>query len=210
MTKSLSILVAALVLAGCARLPVSQVRAPLSRGIATKALPLGSASGIRGTSAKLANALVAAKDRNRDGQLTPDEFKGFTMSDVAINLTFKNIDTNGDGVVANAEMLGAVQSPGFVRAFQSYYNKEFAGYDGNRNEQLDRAEYDLFKATPIGQYLTASSFYDADRNGDGQLNPSEFEDLAFDTYIDFVVVPFLQQRAQQGDMLFGYQPVVFL
>jgi Ca2+-binding EF-hand superfamily protein len=158
-----------------------------------EALPLKSAAGIKAAGQRVSDAFFASNDHDGDGRLGRDEFSGFSLPDVSLTLTFEQIDANRDGFVTPDELSAVVESPLFVHAYQVVYAAEFRQYDVDRDGYMSNSEFQgVLAGGGIGQYMTPSSFFDADVDGDGALNPSEYEDLSFGTYVDFVLVPFIQ------------------
>ncbi len=108
----------------------------------------------------------ARMDRNRDGVLTPSEWRDSTA--------FRTVDRNNDGVVTLREYLNAPvvyeQPPGYNPSYgNDQYgtsrSTQFRDLDRNGNGTIERREwpYDL------------TEFDRMDRNGDGRLTPYEYD-----------------------------------
>lgn len=193
--RQIVLLLAAVALAGCGHLPTRAV-AVQGHGLRAASLPLKSANGLRNAGGRIADAFMQADDTNHNGSLEPNEFTGFTLPDIKLSRTYSDIDINHDGEVSNIELQQATEGIDVVRGYQQVYYTEFQRFDADHNDQLSKDEFaNLLTGAGIGHYLTPTSFFDADANNDGSLNPSEYEDLAFGTYVDFVLVPFIEHGA---------------
>jgi Ca2+-binding EF-hand superfamily protein len=94
-----------------------------------------------------------------------------------LDATFKQVDTNGDGVLSQAE-LAAAEAKGIqnrVAALRSRMDAEFSKLDTNHDGQLSKAEF--MAAAPQGP-TTAPNGADAlaalDKNHDGKVSLDEF------------------------------------
>ncbi|MGH9173838.1 MAG: hypothetical protein ACRD1H_05755, partial [Vicinamibacterales bacterium] len=106
-------------------------------------------------------------DRNNDGVITRDEWRGSPRS-------FEVHDWNGDGRLAGNEVrIGARQETDFEEAdhnpsraerFVSWTDAGFANLDHNRDRRITSNEW----------HYDRESFLRADRNRDGVLNRTEF------------------------------------
>jgi hypothetical protein len=92
-------------------------------------------------------------DLNRDGAVTPDEAGAVRTA------RFLRWDSDGDGVITEAEMLAATQARVARRIA-----KKFARMDRNGDGRIERAEFD-----DIG----AARFARLDKDGDGRVSREE-------------------------------------
>jgi Ca2+-binding EF-hand superfamily protein len=107
-----------------------------------------------------------AMDRNRDGRISRDEWRGSDQS-------FRRHDWNGDGVLSGDEVrIGASRQWGeeddFDQTgrpeFHNWTERGFTNLDRNRDGRIERSEW----------FYDREGFTRADRNRDGVLSRAEF------------------------------------
>ena len=121
-------------------------------------------------------------DRNGDGVITRDEWRGSAQS-------FRVHDWNGDGVLSGDEVNPSARPPSrpldraavedsLDRPFNDWTAARFANLDHNRDGYLSRDEW----------HFDAESFRRADINGDGRIARNEFlgdvDDDRTDRFVD--------------------------
>jgi hypothetical protein len=111
---------------------------------------------------------VAGADRNGDGVVTRDEWRGSEQS-------FRRHDWNDDGVLSGEELRGRASRRSTDRdqpyGSQEYVDRtpgEFARWDDDRDGRITREEWPS----------SWESFREADRNNDGVLTRDEFNRAA--------------------------------
>ncbi len=97
--------------------------------------------------------MMKRSDLNRDGMITPAE------ADAIGAVKFLQLDTNGDGVITEAEMLEAAQAK-----IARMIAKKFARLDQNGDGRIERAEFDDHGA---------ARFARLDKDADGMISEEE-------------------------------------
>ena len=123
------------------------------------------------------NLRFAAMDTNKDGRITRQEWRGSDIS-------FRQHDWNGDGVLAGDEVKPGARRPGSGQApgefdvpdreydFDTWTVEGFIALDHNKDGQITQDEW----------HFARDTFRRADHNNDGRLSRLEF--LGTDTSVD--------------------------
>ncbi|HEY3174435.1 MAG TPA: hypothetical protein VGK94_01605 [Candidatus Polarisedimenticolia bacterium] len=122
--------------------------------IASLTLLPGAVGKDRSDNGKDGSARFRGLDRNNDGRITRDEWRGNDRS-------FSVHDRNGDGVLAGAEVGAALQAEGY---------DDFLDIDRNRDGRISRNEW----------HWNQADFDRIDDNHDGWLTRSEYMDTSGD------------------------------
>lgn len=128
---------------------------------------------------KLSQALFKGWDENRDGKVTPHEYRPGTQFPTT---SFETADADGDGTLSLQETTNSIGQEART-FFAEAHRGMFIQADLNQDEQIDANELKAFKRATGKTFMTTTSLkrYDVDKNG--RLNFDEFETYAIEKAI---------------------------
>ena len=142
--------------------------APLNIKPSISLIQTHSYTGIYQIARKMFHDTFASKDLNQDGYLTPVE-SGLDSQ------AFEELDKNKDQKLSESEMFSPRMYADFIQAIRDIARDELKDYDKNQDSQLDYPEF-----KPYGSHHSTNVdglFKETDKNNNGTLNISEFEDF---------------------------------
>jgi hypothetical protein len=116
--------------------------------------------------------ILHAADRNKDSRLSLQEYKTLDVQAVHHgDAHFKAGDTNSDGFITDAELVGALHKQTWFAILTEGSEASFARLDANKDNKLDAPEYR--RISKMGGH-SEQHFKGADTNKDGFLDLTEF------------------------------------
>ena len=173
------------VLSGCGTSPTMQTFSPMnqiSQGQPSSQVQAQSLSGTNSFYKFAVQANFTMKDSNKDGFLSLDEFKKFSpleIFDVVPNASdsakkFEKMDSNKDKKLSFAEVKDSKYFLASKDDIKAWAKEGCRITDGNQDKYVSRDEF--LKKFPSN---TLSQFISSDKNKDGKLNYSEYEDCLY-------------------------------